>query len=214
MNFLPQEIDDYSGAHSSAEEELLFRLNRETNIKVLQPRMLSGHLQGRILSMISHMVRPDFILEIGTYTGYSALCLAEGLNEGGKLVTIEIDPEVVEFADKFFQESKYSTQIHQEVGDAVEIIDNIDDEIDLVFIDADKGNYITYLEKIYPKLKMGGFIIADNVLWSGKVAYPASEKDRDTQILQKFNSIIQEDSRYENVLMPVRDGLMIARKVS
>lgn len=213
MNFLPQEIDDYSGDHSSPEDELLFKLNRETNIKVLQPRMLSGHLQGRILSMMSHMIQPSFILEIGTYTGYSALCLAEGLKENGKLVTIEIDPEVVEFADKFFQESKFADQIHQEVGDAVSIIERIEDEIDLVFIDADKGNYITYLEKVYPKLRVGGYIIADNVLWSGKVAYPANPKDKDTQILQKFNAMIQNDDRFENVLMPVRDGLMVARKV-
>lgn len=213
MNFLPQEIDDYAGAHTSKENALLFKLNRETNIKVLQPRMLSGHLQGRMLSMISHMIQPRFILEIGTYTGYSALCLAEGLQKNGKLVTIEVDPEVAEFADKFFQESKYANQIQQEVGDAVKIIEEIDDAIDLVFIDADKGNYITYFEKIYPKLKIGGYIIADNVLWSGKVTAPAAAKDKDTQILQKFNAMIQEDPRFENVLMPVRDGLMIARKI-
>jgi predicted O-methyltransferase YrrM len=176
--------------------------------------MLSGHVQGRMLSMMSHMIQPNFILEIGTYTGYSALCLAEGLRPDGKLVTIEIDPEVVEFAEKFFQSSKYADQIQQEVGDAVTIIDKVDSEIDLVFIDADKGNYITYLEKVYPKLKMGGYIIADNVLWSGKVANPANAKDVDTQVLQKFNALIQEDERFENVLMPVRDGLMIARKVS
>jgi predicted O-methyltransferase YrrM len=213
MNFLPQEIDDYSGAHTSLEDALLFKLNRETNIKVLQPRMLSGHLQGRMLSMMSHMIQPKFILEIGTYTGYSALCLAEGLQKDGKLITIEIDPEVVEFAEKFFQESEYAAQIQQEVGDAVSIIDSLDSEIDLVFIDADKGNYITYLEKVYPKLKMGGYIIADNVLWSGKVAYPANPRDKDTQILQQFNALIQADERFENVLMPVRDGLMIARKI-
>lgn len=213
MNFLPQEIEDYAEAHTSKEDALLFKLNRETNIKVLQPRMLSGHLQGRLLSMMSNMIQPKFILEIGTYTGYSALCLAEGLCEGGKLLTIEIDPEVVEFANKFFEASVYANQIQQEVGDAVAIIDQIDSEIDLVFIDADKGNYITYLEKVYPKLRMGGYIIADNVLWSGKVAFPANAKDKDTQILQKFNALIQEDERFENVLMPIRDGLMVARKV-
>ncbi len=213
MNFLPQDIDDYAVAHTSKEDELLLRLNRETNIKVLQPRMLSGHLQGRVLSMFSHMIQPKYVLEIGTYTGYSAICLAEGLHEDGKLVTIEIDPEVVEFAEKFFKESKYATKIHQKVGDAVEIIDSINDEIDLVFIDADKGNYITYLEKVYPKLRVGGYIIADNVLWSGKVAQPANSKDADTQVLQKFNAMIQTDERFENVLLPVRDGLMIARKV-
>ena len=213
MNFLPPEIDDYAAKHTSPEEELLFRLNRETNIKVLQPRMLSGHIQGRILSMISHMVQPKFILEIGTYTGYSALCMAEGLTKEGQLVTIEIDPEIAEFAQPFFEESKYKNQIKQEIGDAVEIIDAISAEIDLVFIDADKNNYITYLEKVYPKMRIGGFIIADNVLWSGKVAQPANPKDLDTQTLQKFNQLVQEDDRFENVLMPIRDGLMIARKV-
>lgn len=214
MNFLPQEIDEYSEAHTSPEDALLNQLNRETYIKVLQPRMLSGHLQGRTLSMLSNMIRPKNILEIGTYTGYSALCLAEGLQKDGKLITIEIDPEIVAFAKGFFEKSKFSQQIHQKVGDALEIIDAIEEPLDLVFIDADKNNYINYFEKVYPKLNIGGYIIADNVLWSGKVAYEANEKDLDTQILQQFNQLVQNDQRFENVLLPIRDGLMIARKIS
>jgi predicted O-methyltransferase YrrM len=213
MNFLPQDIEDYAADHTSKESELLFKLNRDTNIKVLQPRMLSGHVQGRILSMFSHMMQPSFILEIGTYTGYSALCLAEGLKSNGKLLTIEIDPEIVEFTRPYFENSPYKDQIIQKVGDAVQIMDEIQEEIDLVFIDADKESYITYFEKVYAKLRVGGIIIADNVLWSGKVAQPANPKDTDTQILQQFNDIVQNDERFENVLMPVRDGLMIARKI-
>jgi predicted O-methyltransferase YrrM len=213
MNFLPSEIDEYAESHTSPENELLHQLNRETYIKVLQPRMLSGHLQGRTLSMLSNMIQPKTILEIGTYTGYSALCLAEGLQKDGKLITIEIDPEIVAFAKDFFEKSKFSQQIQQEVGDAIQIIDSIKETLDLVFIDADKNNYINYFEKVYPKLRVGGYIIADNVLWSGKVAFDADEKDVDTQTLQKFNKIVQEDTRFENVLLPIRDGLMIARKV-
>lgn len=213
MQFLPEEIDVYSAEHTSKESDLLYRLNRETHIKVLQPRMLSGHVQGRILSMLSNMIRPNFILEIGTYTGYSALCMAEGLNDGGKIVSVEIDPEVAEFAIDYINESEYSNQIEVQVGNAMDIIEDLTDEIDLVFIDADKSNYINYLNKVYPKLKMGGYVIADNVLWSGKVVQEAKEKDIDTQTLQKFNKIVHEDERFENVLMPVRDGLMIARKV-
>lgn len=214
MNFLPEEIDDYAVKHTSKESELLYRLNRETHIKVLQPRMLSGHLQGRILSMMSHMIKPKFILEIGTYTGYSALCMAEGLAEDGKILSLEIDPEIAEFAVDFIFESPFTDQIEVQVGDAMEMIEAIaDDSVDLVFIDADKSNYPNYLEKVYPKLKQGGYMIADNVLWSGKVAHEAKEKDIDTKVLQQFNKQVTEDDRFENVLMPVRDGLMIARKL-
>lgn len=213
MNFLPEDIDIYAVNHTSKESELLYKLNRETNIKVLQPRMLSGHLQGRILSMFSHMMKPEFILEIGTYTGYSALCMAEGLADNGKILSIEIDPEIAEFAIDFISSSEFANQVEVKVGNAMELIDDIDKEIDLVFIDADKSNYPNYLEKVYPKLKVGGYIIADNVLWSGKVTMEAKEKDIDTKVLQQFNRMVNEDERFENVLMPVRDGLMIARKV-
>ncbi|MCB9188930.1 MAG: O-methyltransferase [Flavobacteriales bacterium] len=213
MNFLPEEIDNYATEHSSKESELLYQLNRQTNIKVLQPRMLSGHLQGRILSMLSNMIQPEYILEIGTYTGYSALCMAEGLKDDGKLISIEIDPEIAEFAIDFIGQSEYSQKIHVHVGDAMEYIEQLESGFDLVFIDADKSNYPQYLELVYPKLKMGGYLIADNVLWSGKVAFPAKEKDIDTQVLQGFNRKLTDDKRFENILLPVRDGLMIARKV-
>lgn len=213
MHFLPEEIDQYSAEHTSKESDLLYRLNRETNLKVLQPRMLSGHIQGRMLSMMTSMIRPQLVVEIGTYTGYSALCMAEGLKENGKIITYEIDPEVAEFALDFIRNSKYKDQVEIHVGNAMELLDEVSEPIDLVFIDADKSNYINYLEKVYPKLKIGGYIFADNVLWSGKVVHPAKEKDIDTQVLQEFNRIVTEDERFENVLMPVRDGLMIARKV-
>lgn len=213
MNFLPDEIDAYATEHTSKESEILYRLNRQTNLKVLQPRMLSGHLQGRILSMLSHMIQPEFILEIGTYTGYSALCMAEGLKTNGKLVSIEIDPEIAEFAIDFIKQSEFSDKIHVHIGDAVEYISQLENEIDIVFIDADKSNYPTYFDLVYPKLKTGGYLIADNVLWSGKVVHPATEKDLDTRVLQEFNKLVTEDERFENVLLPVRDGLMIARKV-
>lgn len=213
MNFLPEEIDNYATAHSSKESELLFNLNRQTHIKVLQPRMLSGHLQGRALSMFTHMIKPKNVLEIGTYTGYSALCMAEGLADGGKIVTVEVDPEIAEFAINFIEESSFRSQIEVRVADAMVVIDELPDSLDLVFIDADKSNYVNYLEKVYPKLAVGGYIIADNVLWSGKVTQPANEKDTDTKVLQEFNRIITKDSRFENVLLPIRDGLMIARKV-
>lgn len=213
MNFLPEEIEAYAIEHTSKESDLLHRLNRETHLKVLQPRMLSGHLQGRILSMFSHMIKPQFILEIGTYTGYSALCMAEGLGEGGKILSLEIDPEIAEFAMDFIAESPFADQIEVRVGNAMEIIDMLDKKIDLVFIDADKSNYPGYLDKVYPKLRVGGHIIADNVLWSGKVVQEAREKDRDTKVLQQFNRQITEDDRFENVLLPIRDGLMVARKL-
>lgn len=213
MNFLPEEIEAYANEHTNQESDLLHRLNRETHLKVLQPRMLSGHLQGRVLSMFSHMIKPQFILEIGTYTGYSALCMAEGLGEGGKILSLEIDPEIAEFAMDFIAASPYADQIEVKVGNAMEIIDTLDEKIDLVFIDADKSNYRGYLDKVYPKLRVGGYIIADNVLWSGKVVREAKEKDTDTKVLQEFNRQVTEDERFENVLLPIRDGLMVARKL-
>ncbi len=213
MNFLPDEIDRYAVSHTSKESDLLYKLNRETNMKVLQPRMLSGHLQGRVLSMLSNMIQPEFILEIGTYTGYSALCMAEGLALGGSILSVEIDPEIAEFAKDFIGASEHASKIDVKVGNAMELIAEVERSIDLVFIDADKSNYLNYLELVYPKLNVGGYVIADNVLWSGKVVEEAAEKDIDTKVLQEFNRTIQEDERFENVLMPVRDGLMVARKL-
>jgi caffeoyl-CoA O-methyltransferase len=212
MNFLPPNIEKYADQHTSPESDLLNELERQTYIKILQPRMLSGHLQGRFLSMISKMIKPEHILEIGTYTGYSALCLAEGLDNNGTLTTIEIDPEIAEFADSHFQRSNYKNHIDLKVGNALEIIPVLSPKYDLVFIDADKTNYLNYLDLIFSKLNSGGYLIADNVLWSGKVAEPVDPKDLDTQILIEFNHKIQNDSRWENILLPIRDGLMMARK--
>lgn len=213
MHFLPDEIDLYAAKHTSKESELLYRLNRQTHLKVLQPRMLSGHVQGRMLSMFSNMIKPEYIVEIGTYTGYSALCLAEGLQEKGKLLTIEIDPEVAEFAKDFIASSDFNEQIEVRVGNAMEIIPTLTDKADLVFIDADKSNYLNYLDTCYDLLKVGGYLLGDNVLWSGKVVHPAPPKDVDTNVLQEFNLRITEDPRFENVLLPLRDGFMVARKI-
>ena len=211
MHFLPDEIDDYILAHSAKEPELLAKLNRETQQKVLQPRMLSGSYQGRILSLISKLIAPKTILEIGTYTGYSALCLAEGLKEDGLLHTIDINEELHDFQQKYFQESAYKNQIKQYVGDAREIIPKIDSNFDLVFIDADKPNYPFYFELIINKLNPGGVILSDNVLWSGKVVKPVKADDISTQALLKYNKMLAEDERVETVILPIRDGLTLSR---
>jgi caffeoyl-CoA O-methyltransferase len=212
MNFLPPNIEKYADQHTSSESELLHELERQTYIKILQPRMLSGHLQGRFLSMISKMIKPEHILEIGTYTGYSALCLAEGLDNNGTLTTIEIDPEIAEFAQTYFDKSNFNNQIELKIGNALEIIPNLSPKFDLIFIDADKTNYLNYLELVIPKLNKGGYLIADNVLWSGKVTEPIDSKDLDTQVLIEFNAKIHADEQFENILLPIRDGLMMVRK--
>jgi len=211
MHFLPDEIDDYILEHSAKEPELLAKLNRETQQKVLQPRMLSGNYQGRILSLISKLIAPKTILEIGTYTGYSALCLAEGLKEDGMLHTIDINEELHDFQQKYFQESAYKKQIKQYVGDAREIIPKIDSNFDLIFIDADKPNYSAYFELIITKLNPGGVILSDNVLWSGKVVKPVKADDISTQALLKYNKMLAEDKRVETVILPIRDGLTLSR---
>jgi len=212
MNFIDPTIDQYASDHTSPESELLHNLNRETHMKVLQPRMLSGHFQGRLLSMISHMVKPKFILEIGTYTGYSALCLAEGLQKDGKLLTIDIDEELETRCRQFFDKSDYGSNIEMRIGNAQDIIPTIEAQIDLLFIDADKDNYQTYFDLCMPKLSPGGFMLIDNVLWSGKVLSPADAKDKDTIALQAFNKALMQDDRVEQVLLPVRDGLTLVRK--
>jgi predicted O-methyltransferase YrrM len=211
MEFIPQEIDRYCCAHSEDENDLLKRINRETHVEVLQPRMLSGHFQGRVLSMLSKMIQPKRILEIGTYTGYSALCLAEGLSSDGKLVTIDVNEELVNRVKGYFNASEYAKQIEYILSPALEVIPTLKEEWDLVFIDADKQNYIAYYELVLPLVKPGGYIILDNVLWSGKVADP-EKNDKDTVLLRELNTIIHADDRVEEVLLPIRDGLMIARK--
>ncbi len=212
MNFLPENIDLYSTQHTSPESEWLYNLNRETHQKILKPRMLSGHLQGRVLSMLSNMIKPERILEIGTYTGYSALCLAEGLTETGKLHTIDINEELQNFVQKHIDASPYKNKIQQHIGNALEIIPTLNEKFDIVFIDADKENYLPYFNLVFDKVKSGGYIIADNVLWSGKVVEPVKSNDTDTQKLLEFNTFIQQHDGVENVLLPVRDGLMICRK--
>jgi caffeoyl-CoA O-methyltransferase len=205
-------IDDYAAAHTSPEEPLLTQLNRATHADILQPRMLSGHLQGRLLSMFSKMLRPHRILEIGTYTGYSALCLAEGLTNDGKLITIDINEELEYFTRSFFDKSIFSEKIQYKIGDALQIIPTLDDIFDLVFIDAHKPSYGAYYDLVFDKVRSGGIIIADNVLWSGKVAQTNQKIDKDTQHLLDFNQKLHNDPRTENILLPIRDGLMVAIK--
>ena len=212
MEFIAEELDNYVCAHTIEESELLKRINRETHLEVLQPRMLSGHFQGRVLSMFSKMIQPECILEIGTYTGYSALCLAEGLKEKGKLITIDVNEELENRVRNYFQSSDLKEQIDYRIGDAIKIIPQITEQFDIVFIDADKMNYINYYEIVFSKVKIGGYIIADNVLWSGKVA-DESKNDKETELLRAYNLLIYKDERVENVLFPIRDGLMIARKI-
>jgi len=211
MEFITQELDQYCCNHSAEENDLLKRINRETHLEVLQPRMLSGHFQGRVLSMLSKMIQPKRILEIGTYTGYSALCLAEGLKKDGKLVTIDVNEELEMRVRGYFDASSYAEQIEYIISPALEVIPTLNETWDLVFIDADKLNYIEYYELVLPLVSAGGYIILDNVLWSGKVVNP-EENDKDTVLLRKLNTTIHTDERVEEVLLPIRDGLMIARK--
>jgi predicted O-methyltransferase YrrM len=213
MEFLPKEIDEYAGKYTAEENKTLSDLNRETHIKVLIPRMLSGHIQGRILSMFSHMIRPKNILEIGTYTGYSAICFAEGMQPDGKLITIDINHELETMANSYFKKSGFENQIEMKIGNAMDIVPSLRMNFDLVFIDADKHNYSNYFDLVIDKVNKGGFIIADNVLWSGKVTTDEVNTDKDTKALDDYNKKIHEDPRVENVLMPVRDGLMVARKL-
>tara|TARA_R110002073_G_scaffold319700_1_gene494474 strand:- start:5836 stop:6480 length:645 start_codon:yes stop_codon:yes gene_type:complete len=214
MNFLPENIDKYVVKHSEDEPELLQQLTRETYQKILQPRMLSGHYQGRVLSMISKLVNPKKILEIGTYTGYSAICLAEGMQESGELHTIDINEELFGFQRKYFDKSGYGEQIIQHLGNALDIIPKLDQTFDLVFIDADKENYTNYFKAIIDKLNSGGIILSDNVLWSGKVLETKFKKeDTSTPALIEYNKLLKEDSRIETVLLPIRDGLTISRKL-
>jgi len=211
MHFIPEALDDYVVAHSEKEPILLQKLTRETYQKILQPRMLSGHYQGRVLSMLSKLINPKNILEIGTYTGYSALCLCEGLQKDGKLHTIDINEELEDFQRKYFNLSPYGANLVQHIGDATKIIPDLDLKFDLVFIDADKPNYPKYFDIIIEKMNPGGVILSDNVLWSGKVIKELNINDISTKALLEYNKILVEDTRVETVLLPIRDGLTISR---
>ncbi len=211
MHFLPELIESYIVENSQKEPEHLRELSRETHLKVIQPRMITGHFQGRVLSLFSKLINPKYILEIGTYTGYSALCLAEGLQKEGELHTIDVNPELESIQNKYFQKSPYRNQIHQYIGDAVELIPNFDKVFDLVFIDAEKKQYDAYFEAVLKKSKSGTVILSDNVLWTGKVVEPLSPKDKTTKALLEFNKKLATDPRVETVLLPIRDGLTMSR---
>lgn len=211
MNFIEDKIEDYSLSHTSPENSLLNKIHRETHLEVLRPRMLSGHFQGRLLSMFSKMIKPSKVLEIGTYTGYSALCLSEGLSENGMLFTIDINEELEDRVREYFKESAFDDRINFIIGDAISIIPELKEQWDLVFIDADKNNYLAYYDLVITATRPGGYIIADNVLWSGKVV-DKEHQDEDTMALKVFNDKLAKDSRLEIILLPVRDGLMVARK--
>lgn len=211
MNFLPEKIDNYVVEHSQQEPQVLQELSKETWQKVLNPRMLSGAFQGRVLSMISKLVQPKNVLEIGTYTGYSAICIAEGLAEGGIIDTLDVNEELEDLQNKYFEKSGYRDQIKQHFGNALEIIPALDKKYDLVFIDADKSNYPNYFKLIIDKMNSGGVILSDNVLWSGKVVEPLDPKDKDTKALLEYNKVLNSDDRIETVLLPIRDGLTISR---
>lgn len=212
MEFIDEKLDNYVCAHTENEPALLADLNRRTHVSILQPRMLSGHYQGRLLSMLAHMIQPKRVLEIGTYTGYSALCFAEGLQAGGKVTTIDVNEELEEFVRSYIEKANCTDKVEYIVGDAMEILAKMDEQFDLVFIDADKKNYCNYYELVFDKVKPGGYIIADNVLWSGKVLEDYDSLDRETKILMDYNKMIHEDERVQEILLPIRDGLMIARK--
>ncbi|WP_295834503.1 O-methyltransferase [uncultured Winogradskyella sp.] len=213
MHFLPEKLDEYIVSHSETEPKLLQQLTRETYQKILQPIMLSGPYQGRVLSMISKLKSPENIIELGTFTGYSTLCLAEGLAKEGTIHTIDINEELEDFQRKYFDKSSYSEQIIQHVGNALEIIPKINVMFDLVFIDADKPNYSNYFHLIIDKLNSGGIILSDNVLWHGKVIEKLDPKDKSTKAVLDYNILLKNDPRIETVVLPIRDGLTISRKV-
>lgn len=214
MEFIAPELLAYCENHTTEEDDLLKHITRETHAKVLMPRMLSGHLQGKTLEMLVKLLNPKVILEIGTYTGYSGLCLARGLGEKGKLITLDINDELETMVRGFFEKSGISHKIDYRLGNAMKLIPEINENFDMVFIDADKANYTNYYNLVIDKVNPGGIILADNVLWSGKILVEEGKKiDKDTQALLDFNRMVQNDSRVENVLLPIRDGLMIARKL-
>jgi len=211
MDFLGLELREYVESHTTAESDLLKKINRETFSKILMPQMLSGHLQGRVLALLSKMIKPSKILEIGTFTGYSAICMAEGLTKEGKLITIDINEELEERVRGYFEEAGLETIIDYRIGNALDIIPELDDKFELVFIDADKINYSRYFDLVIEKILPGSYIIIDNVLWSGKVV-DENISDKDTVAIREFNDMVEKESRVDNVLLPIRDGLMILRK--
>ena len=212
-NFIDKKIFDYTLSKSSDEPEILKELNRETHLKILNPRMLSGNYQGRILSLISKIIRPSSILEIGTYTGYSTICFSEGLDDNGFIHTIDHNEELIDIQNKYFNKAGISKKVIQYSGDAIKIIDKLNFEFDLVFIDADKENYPLYFDLIIDKVKSGGVIIADNILWSGKILYKVEDDDLATKSILEFNEKVNSDKRVETVILPVRDGLSFIRKI-
>ncbi len=209
---MKNELENYLLAHTGTEDTVLIELTRETHIKTMFPRMLSGHLQGKFLEMISYMIDPATILEIGTFTGYSAICLARGLKDGGMLHTIDVDPELEYLAKGYFEKAAVQDKIIQHIGNALEIIPSLDYLFDLVFIDADKENYLNYYHLVFDKVRTGGFILADNALWDGKVVLPDGKLDKETKGIKEFNDFVHNDKRVENMLLPLRDGIMVLRK--
>ena len=214
MDFISDDIMTYAINHTQDESNLLKALNKETHQKILQSRMISGHFQGRVLSFISQLIRPETILEIGTYTGYATLCLAEGLTKNGKIHTIEINEELIDFQKKYFDKSKFKNQIFTYIGDAIDIIPKLKLKYDLIFLDADKANYPNYMEMVVPKLKRGGVLVADNVLWNGKVLdYQQKRDDIETKGIKLFSELVKKNSSLQTLLLPIRDGLMMCRKI-
>lgn len=213
MDFISEKLSEYLSSNSEEEPELLRKLNLETHQKILQPRMLSGHIQGRFLSLISKLKSPSNILEIGTYTGYGTLCLAEGLKDDGKIYTIDKNEELISIQNKFFEESDYRNKIIQITGDAIECIKKLKINFDIVFIDADKENYIEYFNLVSNKLNSNGIIISDNVLWSGKVIENEDNQDLETNTLINFNKKLNQDQRFKTIILPIRDGISISRLI-
>ncbi len=213
MNFLDEELDAYIVQHTESEPPYLEELNRKTWIEILNPRMIAGHFQGRVLSMLSHMIRPEKVLEIGTFTGYSAICWGEGLVNNGEIHTIDINEELETIARSFVEKAGLENQVNFHIGNALDIIPSLDYEWDIVFLDADKSNYTNYYNLVFDRLKSGGYIIADNVLWNGKVIDISTWEEVDTKAILEFNDMVQKDNRVQNVLFPIRDGLMVIRKL-
>jgi predicted O-methyltransferase YrrM len=213
MEFLPKDLDEYVLKHTPKESNILYQINRETHLKVMHPRMLSGHYQGQLLKFLVEMIQPKTILEIGTYTGYSAIAMAEGLSEDGKLITIDTNMELEKLIDSFVCQAELKTKIEQLTGNALEIIPTLNQTFDLIFIDADKRNYRNYLDLVLDKVNSGGYIITDNVLWSGKVTLPVDKMDLDTRLINEYNDYVQTHPKLKSILLPVRDGLYVSRKI-